>query len=111
MNLTVKRGHVIVPEAIASVRGVVIKQLRDGTYAGTVAGNKVIGLDGVAALLGVTTQSLHQARWRRNQTGSRSPRHLPDPHYQVEYRGAPVYLYRLDDIRTWAVQTGRIPAT
>lgn len=106
MNLRVKHGWVV-PPSTGNWAGIV-DQLLAGAYDGTVAGRRVIGTSGIAALVGIQQRSVQAAQRRLQARGTpRRPLDLPAPLCRVESAGAP-YLYDLDEVRAWAVRTGRI---
>lgn len=105
MNLRVKHGWVALPGGDPEQT---FAQLRAGTFEGTVAGRRVIGVAGIAALTGMQPRSVQAAQRRLQARGSvRRPLDLPEPLCRVEWRGSP-YLYDLDEVRAWAVRTGKL---
>jgi hypothetical protein len=107
MDLRVTHGRVILP-GDPSTHAEILAELRAGTFAGTVAGTQVIGIDGIAALTGLQPESLHSARYRAHRRGGRRPRDLPEPVFRVEHRGAVINLFDLAAVLVWAGQTGKL---
>lgn len=101
MDLRVTHGRVILPDVGTHARAAIVDELRAGTFDGTVRGTRVIGRDGIAAMIGVKTASLR----RHLDAGVRS---LPAAMFRLEHHGAVVYLYDLEAIRVWATQLGKL---
>lgn len=81
-------------------------QLRRGTYPEPWCGVEVIGVLGIAVLLGYKTRAGAPAERTVHGLASSDP-HFPPPAFVTGLRSN-VLLYPIDDVRAYAIKAGRL---
>ena len=109
-----------IPEPLSEYRGRPVWDLgqfqlwalRMGVWLAGYEGEDVIGYTGVARLLEVREQSVRKQAMERGRNvdtrGRPDPDDMPEPWRTIDKAPIMVVLFRKEEIRRWATQTGRL---